>query len=553
MYRFFVLALINLSFFGILSCQKTVGDYNWEDHYEFTEADSIRGGLNAMRTCFDVKKYDLDIEVFPDSKFIKGSVRVFAQATRDLDKLQLDLFRNMKINEVLCEEESLSFTRIHDAFIVEVSQDSGALFSLQIDYEGVPTQARRAPWDGGFVWKEDKNGQHWIGVACEGDGASLWWPNKDHLSDEPESMDIIVTVPAPLTCVSNGDLVSSSITEDKNRFHWKVEYPINNYNVSLNIADYVHFQDGYESDEKGTMPMDYYVLSYNEEKAKKHFKQSHDVLRALEEWFGPFPYWNDGFALVETPYLGMEHQTAIAYGNNYMRGYLGYLKPNDLNFDYIIVHETGHEYWGNSVSAKDHAELWIHESFCTYTEALFVEYMHDYEKSVEYLMTQKRSIMNKQPMVGPIGVNFTSWSGSDIYYKGAWVIHTFRSVLGEQQDWKFVLRAFYDHFQGQQISTEDVVNFFNEYLDADYSKFWEQYLYRADIPSFEYEWITEDDQTQLKYRWVNVIEGFEMPFELRTEDNIVHRLNVSSEWQSKNLDKTELLPAIDRFLVKVKA
>lgn len=509
--------------------------------------------LSPARSSYDVRHYLLDISISPEERSIDGFVQIAAACTESTDRIQLDLFENMVIDDVLSDGRSMPFHREENAFFVEIGLEAGQDFELIVKYHGYPTVAKQAPWDGGFVWKE-VDGKPWIGVACEGTGASLWWPNKDHLSDEPDSMDIILRVPSDLMAVSNGDLIHQKQDNDIMAYHWKVDYPINNYNVTVNIADYAHFSESYQSDSMGELDLDYYVLKKNEQIAKRHFQQTAGVLEAFEHWFGPYPFWNDGFALVETPYLGMEHQSAIAYGNQYKRGYLGRLEPSELDFDYIIVHEAGHEWWGNSVSSNDHAEMWIHESYTTYMEALYVEYHHDKDMATQYLLSQRPYISNRQPIIGPLDVNFGEWVSSDQYYKGSWILHTLRHAIDPTVDWREYLRSLYAQFQMGHATTDDIVDFTSTYLDKDYTAFFDQYLRHQSIPVFEYFWSEQDGKRFFNFRWDAFTPEFEMPFELRI-DSELHRLQVTQEWQSvpeSALGSKNIAFALDRFLVDVK-
>ena len=334
----------------------------FKERFRFTPSDTIRGALRQERSCFDVTFYDLDIEVDIEDKTISGTNTVHYMIKRGFNILQFDLFSNMVIDSILHQGAKIKYFRKKDAVMVDfgdVQEKEGQRDTLKFFYHGKPNAAKNPPWDGGFVWSQDKNKNPWVGVSCEGIGASLWWPNKDHLTDEPDSMRISVTIDKPeLSVICNGQPRGMQILPNNKRRHeWFISYPINNYNVTLNIGRYIHFSDTYTSkNDSSTYPLDYYVLAYNEKKAKKHFQQVHGILRALEKRFGSYPFRNDGYALVETPYVGMEHQGAIAYGNKYMRGYLGTL-PVGFEFDYIILHETGHEWFGNSLTCGDIAEM----------------------------------------------------------------------------------------------------------------------------------------------------------------------------------------------------
>jgi len=508
--------------------------------YTFTEADTLRGMLRPERTNFDVTFYELDIKVDINKRFLSGSVGVHFDAVEDIDRIQLDLYQNMKVKSVEWYGKTIPHRRMHDAFFVEFPETirKGNHSQIRVYYEGNPTTAQNAPWDGGFVWRSDKNGKPWVGVACEGDGASMWWPCKDHLTDEPDSMSIQIAVPDELVCVANGELKrKKSMSNGYTRYDWFVSYPINSYNVSVNIADYANFKEIYTAEDGEELELDYYVLSYNLNKAKKHFKQTHKVLACFEKYFGKYPFWKDGFGMVETPYLGVEHQGVIAYGNQYMRGYLGGLIPSDMDWDYIIVHETGHEYFGNSISAGDIAEVWIHESFTTYMEALYVECTMSYKDAVRYLQSQRGFIRNQEPIVGPLNVNFEGWGGSDHYYKGSWVLHTLRHAIADDELWFDLLRSFYNRYAISVVKTEDFVNFVNQCTKRDYSPFFEQYLFHPNIPILEYRLNQKGKKLQLEYRWQTDVKTFDMPILVGTKDNYT-RIEPTSEWKKTTLPKT---------------
>ncbi len=488
-----------------------------------SEADILRGALRPERTCFDVSFYDLEIKVDLDQKFISGKNDIYFDVLENTSRIQLDLFANMKIDGVFFDGESMPFSRRHNAFFVNLPMlKKGQEAMISIQYSGYPTKAKLPPWEGGFSWEQDENRDPWVGVSCEGIGASLWWPNKDHLSDEPDSMSIRIEVPGDLTCVSNGTLRSIKPGKDNTSiFHWFVHYPINNYNVTLNIAKYAHFSDSYESLDGGLLDLDYYVLESNLEKAKEHFKQVQGVLEAYEFYFGKYPFWKDGFSLVETPYLGMEHQSAIAYGNGFQRGYLGAMIPEDLDFDYVIVHEAGHEYWGNCISVSDHAEMWIHEGFTTYLEALYVEYHYGPEKAREYLMYQRPFIRNREPMVGPLHVNFDEFAASDEYYKGSWVLHTLRYSMDNDEQWFDLLRNFYNTHACSVITSEIFESFVDDFTGKDFSGFFQQYLHQKEAPVLLYQSKEDDGGVRFRYRWSDkVARGFAIPVRIFDGKNI---------------------------------
>jgi len=520
---------------------------------QFSTQDSIRGGLSPERTCYDVTHYHLDVAFNFEDRSIAGSNTMRFELLKDSPILQVDLFETMEMDSIIWEGQNLAFTRKFNGVFIDISDlQSGKTHELNMFYNGTPRIARQPPWDGGFIWSEDGFGNPWVAVACEGLGASVWWPNKDHLSDEPDSMKMSFTVPSQLSCVSNGQMVSvDTLNADQTTYTWKVSYPINNYNVTFNIGKYVHFSDQYHAQDGDSLDMDFYVLNENLDIAKTHFKQSSDVLEAFEHYFGKFPFWEDGFALVETPYLGMEHQTAIAYGNKYMRGYLGGMIPPEMNFDYIILHETGHEYFGNAVSCKDHAEMWIHESFTTYMEALFVEYHLGYEAVERYLSFQARH-SNSSPIVGPLNINFESWGHSDHYFKGSWVLHTLRHVIGDDEKWFGLLKALYQEMKFKTVDTGEIINFINNYTGQNYDAFFQQYLYNAKIPTLEYSLKQKGDKLVIKCRWSSDVDSFEMPILLGCEGNYT-RVNVKSDKWTKikiqDLKEKDFKVATEKFLI----
>jgi aminopeptidase N len=513
----------------LCTCGRAQDDAFFADR-TFTHQDTLRGSLLPARANYDVTFYGLHLDVDVVEHVIEGYVDMDYTITGELPMLQVDLYENLQIDRIEQEGTELRYVREGNAVFVELPHpvDIGSRHRMTIHYGGEPTEARNAPWDGGFVWALDQKNRYWVGVACEGDGASLWWPNKDHLSDEPDSMLISVTVPENLFVASNGNLREEVELEGerKKRYDWFVSYPINNYNVSINIGHYVHFSDEYRSFDGEELALDYYVLDYNLHKARKQFKEVQPMLRAYEHYFGKYPFWEDGFALIETPYLGMEHQSGIAYGNRYMRGYLGGLIPDDMDWDYIIVHEAGHEYFGNSISVADHAEMWIHESFTTYLEALYVEFHMNEKDARRYLETQKRFIKNEEPMLGPLGVNFTDFATSDYYYKGAWMLHTLRGVLNDDPLFFGMIRSFYDDHQRSIVSTQEVIDYFSTYSGMNLQPFFDQYLKYPDVPVLE---LREQDG-QLEYRLDADVKELSMPLGIYLKKEPV-RIVATGEWQ----------------------
>lgn len=505
---------------------------------EFTRADSLRGMLTPLRTCFDVTYYDLDVKVNPMDSTVSGSNTIVFKAESDFNKLQIDLFDNLEITAITHKGDSLIYTREFNAVFVNFKNviAKGSTDSIKVYYSGRPIIAANAPWDGGFVWSKDKNNFPWIGVACEGMGASAWWPNKDHLSDEPDSMMIRVTFPKGLLNVSNGRLrevvkVDSMWT----RTDWFVASPINNYNVTVNIGRYEHFSETFTNSTDQNLDLDYYVLNYNLEKAKEQFKQVKPMMACFERFMGPYPFYEDGYKLVETPYLGMEHQSAIAYGNKYLPGYAGMdYSRIGLDFDYIIIHETGHEWWGNNVSMKDLADMWIHEGFCTYSEAIYVECMFDYDKGQEYVNAKKATIANKQAIIGQYGVN--NEGAGDMYNKGMLVLNTLRHVFDNDDKWWATIKGIQRTFGHTTTSTDEIVKYMSDQYGSDLTPFFDQYLRNPSIPKYEYSLVKRKRKWILRHRWVADVDAFNMHIKVvTTKKGEMNFVNPTTEWSEVEL------------------
>lgn len=517
----------------------------------FTKADTLRGALRLERECFDVTYYHINLDFDLDERFIKGYVDMNFEVKKPSRTIQVDLYDNMNLTSVKWGSMDLKFNRVANAIFIDFPSALrvGSSQILRMEYNGKPTVAKNAPWDGGFVFKTDSKGKHFVGVACEGDGASLWWPNKDHLSDEPDSLRLTGRVPSDLMLVSNGNLEKKTKLGDKTEYTWKVSYPINNYNVSVNIADYFHFSEIYTNREGRELNCDYYVLKENKAKAKEQFKQVIPMLKIFEAYFGPFPFWNDGYALVETPYLGMEHQTAIAYGNQYKNGYLG-RQPEGVDFDYIIIHETGHEYWGNHVSMKDIADMWIHESFCTYSEAVYVEATYGPDIAQDYLNYQREFITNNGKILGVPDVN-NHGNSTDMYYKGAWMLHSIRNTINDDQVWWNCIRGIQDEFGMQTVSGDQVIRLMNDYTNIDLEPIFKQYLGLSKVPRLEYRKVKKWGRTIFEYRWEAQTKGFNMPVEIIV-DGKAERLYPRDDWQSIEYQKIkpdQIEIGMDKFLI----
>ncbi len=513
------------------------------DSETFTHQDSLRGSITPERAWWDLNYYHLDIAVNPKTKSIKGKNTIRYTILEPNQTLQIDLQAPMKLTKAVQDGEELVVLKDGNAHFINLKKPQikiNAQEEIQIYYEGKPRVAVRAPWDGGISWKKDKNGNDFIASSCQGLGASVWWPNKDHMYDEVDSMKISVNVPKHLMNISNGRLQS---TEEQNNgtttYNWVVTNPINNYGVNINIGDYVHFSEVYEG-EKGPLDMEYYVLRYNLEKAKKQFKDAPKMMKAFEYWFGPYPFYEDSFKLVEVPYLGMEHQSSVTYGNQYKQGYLGRDLSRTgwgLKFDFIIIHESGHEWFANNITYKDAADMWIHEGFTAYSENLFLDYHYGSEASADYVIGTRANIQNDKPIIGTYNVN--SEGSSDMYYKGANMLHTLRQLVNDDEKWRQLLRGLNKTFYHQTVTTQEIENYISEFLELNLTAFFNQYLRDIRIPNFEYY----IENNELNYRWNNVDKNFEMPIEIEiNNDNLW--LYPNAAWQKTKIKASEI--SIDR-------
>ena len=486
-----------------------------------TRQDTLRGSITPERSWWDLNYYHLDISVNPEKKYIEGSNLVYYKVLSSNNVMQIDLQEPLELLMAKQEGEELEIQKEGNAYFINLKRNQivGSLEKIKLFYKGNPREAVNAPWDGGISWEKDDNGNHFIASSCQGLGASVWWPNKDHMYDEVDSMKISVNVPKGLTNVSNGRLLEIEEKKNSNTFHWFVNNPINNYGVNINIGDYVRFSEVYDG-ENGNLDLDYFVLSYNLAKAKEQFKQVPMMIEAFEHWFGPYPFYEDSFKMVEAPYLGMEHQSSITYGNGYTNGYKGSSYPSNskwgLKFDYIIIHEGGHEWFANNITYRDIADIWIHEGFTTYSENLYVEYFYGKEAGAEYVISSRKGISNFKPIItGEYGVNRES--SGDIYAKGANVLHTLRQLTKDDELWRDTLRGINKDFFHQTVSSNQIENYISKKLNINLKKFFDQYLRDTRIPIFEYE----INDGELKYRWSNVINGFNMPIEINLDNKSI--------------------------------
>lgn len=504
----------------------------------FTRADTLRGSITSERAWWDVLHYELYVNFNTGNKTIEGINHITYKVLENASVMQLDLQQPLEIKRISWGDADLNFTREGAAVFITFpyEQETGNIERITVEYGGTPRVAKNAPWDGGVIWAKDAQGKPWTSVACQGLGASVWYPVKDHQYDEPDSATMHIQVPKGVTAVSNGRLLGHGENLDGTEtWSWTVTNPINSYNFVPYIGDYSNYHTTYQG-ENGELDVDLWFLSADMEKAKSHVLP--DVMRtieAFEYWFGPYPFYEDGFKMVHAPHLGMEHQSAIAYGNQFKKGYLGMDLSGSgagKDWDYIVVHETGHEWFGNNISTKDIADMWVHEGFTTYSETLFVEYWYGQEQANRYSQGQQNSVSNDKPVIGIYNVN-TEGSG-DMYSKGASLIHTLRQVIGDDTLFREILRGLNSDFYHQTVTSRQIEEYFSQKSGMDLSRIFSQYLRTTRIPVFEYRIVGEKSEAVLEYRWANIVKGMNMPLDIMITDKW-ERIHPSSEWQALDL------------------
>ena len=501
-----------------------------EKENSFTRQDSLRGSITKERAWWDVKNYHLDIKVNPVDSTITGSNTIGYKVLQEYKLMQIDLQNPMEIYKVIQDGKELKYKREGNAFFIELiaPQRTGTTKELTVFYGGKPKVAINPPWDGGISWEKDSNRKLFIASSCQGLGASVWWPNKDHMYDEVENMRISINAPKNLIAVSNGRLQSVKQMKDGTKtYNWYVSNPINNYGVNINIGDYVSFSEKFKG-EKGDLDCTYYVLKDNLAKAKKQFQDVPKMLKAFEYWFGPYPFYEDSYKLVEAPYLGMEHQSSITYGNGFQNGYRGRDLSGTgwgLKFDFIIIHESGHEWFANSITNKDIADMWIHESFTNYSESLFVEYYYGKEAGFEYVRGTRKGIDNDKPIIGHYDVN--SEGSSDMYPKGGNMLHTLRQIVNNDEKWREILRGLNSTFYHQTVTTKQIEDYLSNATGVNLTAFFNQYLRDTRIPTLEYFF----KKGFINFRWTNCVSGFDMPVKV-TLNGAEQVLAPKTEWKN---------------------
>lgn len=527
-----------------------------DTRHPYTAADTLRGMLSPLRTCYDINYYHLDISLDIANQAISGSNEFHFTATQSFNKLQFDLFENMKVEKIIFKAQQIPFTRKFNAVFVSFPQpiEKGSKEKFTVFYSGKPIIAKNPPWDGGFIFSKDRSGKPWVSVACQGLGASSWWPNKDHQSDEADSMLISVTVPKDLQEISNGRLRSK--VEKPNgqlQYNWFVNSPINNYNVTLYVGRYAHWADQYAG-EKGKLSLDYWALKEDSAIAAPHWHADvKPMLKSFEHWFGPYPFYEDGYKLVQAPYLGMEHQGAIAYGNGFKNGYLGSDLSNTgwgLKFDFITIHESGHEWFGNNITTKDIADMWVHEAFTNYAEALFLESNYGKKAGAEYIIGIRKNIRNDSPIIGTYNLN--QKGSDDMYYKGANLVHLIRQLINNDEKFRNILRGLNKTFYHKTVTTQQVEEYIIRQSGLNLQKTFDQYLRHAGIPTLEYQ----VHNGLLKYRWAADVKNFDMPVKVSLKPGNFSFIYPSANWKTIAADKSinnRSFKAEPNFYIQLKA
>jgi aminopeptidase N len=498
---------------------------------QYTHEDSLKGSITPERAWWDLKYYDLEVDVDIENQYFRGKNTILFQAIEDGQVMQIDLQSPMRITSVVQSDLASTITKDgEDTYLIRLMEPhrKGQLSAITIYFEGKPQIAPNAPWDGGVTWSQDANGKPFVATANQGVGASIWWPCKDHMADEVDSLQISVTVPNGLWNISNGRLRDMKINQDGSRTTtWFVNNPINNYGVNINVGNYVSWKDVYQG-EKGPLEVSFFVLPENLEKAKVQFKDAYRTLEAFEHWFGPYPFYEDGYKLVEVPYLGMEHQSSVTYGNGFKNGYKGTDLSDTgwgLKWDFIIVHESGHEWFANNITDKDKADMWIHESFTNYSENLFVEYFYGKEAGAEYVIGTRSKIKNENPIIADYDVN---QSGDiDIYYKGGNMLHTLRQWINDDILWREILRGLNKDFYHQTVTTKQIEEYIAQKANLDLNAFFDQYLRNISIPKLQWK----NKRKKLKFRYTDVIDGFNLPVRIKIDGTKEMLMELSTSWQ----------------------
>ncbi|SEJ64603.1 Peptidase family M1 [Dyadobacter koreensis] len=522
-----------------------------QNQTKFTHADTLRGAITPERAWWDLTYYHLSVTPNAQDSTLKGSTVINYKVLEPKQTIQVDLQEPLQLEKVIQDGQTLTYRRDGNAFFITLTkkQEKGKSESIEVFYSGKPRLAKRPPWDGGVQWVPDGKGNTIISTSCQGLGSSVWWPCKDHMYDEPDSMMVSITVPKAVTDVSNGKL--RSVIDNNNgthTFNWAVVNPINNYGVNMNVAPYVNWSETYKG-EKGDLPVSFYVYPENLEKAKVQFDQANKMLKAFEHWFGPYPFYEDGYKLVEVPYLGMEHQSSVTYGNGYKMGYLGRDLSKTgwgLKWDFIIIHESGHEWFANNITYKDVADMWIHESFTNYSENLYTEFYFGKQAGADYVIGTRALIANDIPIIGTYNVN--QEGSRDMYYKGGNMLHTIRQVVNNDDKWRQILRGLNKTFYHQTVESRQIEDYVSKNAGRDISKIFDQYLRDTRIPTLEYSF----KGNSVQYRWTNVVAGFDMPVRIKLADGNDQFIYPTTNWKTLKTKGEKTLLVDRNFYVESK-
>jgi len=531
-YKLIGIFFLTILFLNASNAQKRVHKkqsiYQRATTRNFNEIDSIKGQLTALRTSYDVTFYHLDLAINSKKKIIDGVSSIRFDVVHATRKIQIDLYEKLTIEKIVWENNNLNFSRKHSAVYIDFPRllEKNNSHTIKVFYSGHPLDPDfDIPYYGAFVWDKDKNKNLYAQAICQGNGAHGWWPNKDHLSDEPDSVAVSITVPSKLKAISNGRLKNSTVLENgKTKYEWKTSYPVNNYNITLNVGDYQKIEDEFLGINKVTL--DYYILPSDALKAKKAFEIVKPMLTIYEELFGPYPFPDDGIKLIQTPYP-MEHQSAIALGNDFDQG--------------LILHEVAHEWWGNSVSCTDMAEFWIHEAFATYSVNLFIEKHYGIKQANRSLDYMRNQVMKKHPLQGEFGVNHVHYDLEDIYNKGALMLHTFRNIIDNDVLWFDILKGIQQKFKYQSITTEAIIDYINEETNTDYTYFFDQYLKYTKLPELEMRTQYKKGNLTLKYRWKTAVTNFKMPVRIFIGNDSSKFIYPLTTWQEMELPEIDIL------------
>jgi aminopeptidase N len=515
-----------------------------------TRQDTLRGSVTPERAWWDVMHYDIVVNPIFDSKTIAGGVAIKFKVLKPGTRMQIDLQQPLEVSQVLYGDKELSHTRDGNVFYINLptAPAAGTVQTIKIAYKGKPREAVNPPWDGGWIWKKDAKGRPWMSVACQGLGASVWYPCKDYQGDEPdEGASLTMFVPDTLVAVGNGRMVEKEARVNQTKYRWEVKNPINNYNIVPYIGKYVTWHETFKG-EKGNLDCDYWVLDYELEKAKEQFKQVPEMLSCFENWFGPYPFYKDGFKLVQSPHLGMEHQSAVAYGNEFKNGYRGTDLSGSgwgLKWDFIIIHESGHEWFANNITTNDIADMWVHEGFTNYSETIFTQCKFGIEAGNDYVIGTRKNIQNDRNIIGTFGVN--RGGSGDMYYKGGNLLHTIRHAIDDDALFKKILRGLNSTFYHKTIDSKDVEAYISKESGKDFSKVFDQYLRTTQIPQLEFK----ISSGELKYRWTECVPGFNLPLKVKAGNDTW--IKPTTQWQTMNLPAGVNDMSVDRnFYIRVK-